>query len=75
MIADSFDDRTLANLEVALERACRFLPAGEDAHENRRSIANALLHHARKGETSLGRLTEIGEAAAKRIGHRVPHAS
>lgn len=75
MIADSFDDRTLANLEVALERACRFLPAAENAHENWRSIANELLRHARKGETSLGRLTEIGEAAAKRMSYREPHAS
>jgi hypothetical protein len=28
MIADSFDSRTLANMEVALERACKILSIG-----------------------------------------------
>jgi hypothetical protein len=29
MIADSFDSRTLANMEVALERACKALASAE----------------------------------------------
>ena len=33
MIADSFDSRTLANMEVALERACKILPTGAEQHE------------------------------------------
>jgi hypothetical protein len=30
MISDSFDSRTLANMEVALERACKALVGGEE---------------------------------------------
>jgi hypothetical protein len=39
MIADNFDSRTRANMDVALERACALLPAGAEQHENRRYIA------------------------------------
>jgi hypothetical protein len=30
MISDSFDERTIANMEVALDRACESLPHGGD---------------------------------------------
>jgi hypothetical protein len=33
MIADSFDSRTLANMEVALDRACRLLHSGAEQHK------------------------------------------
>ena len=39
VITDSFESRTLANMEVALERACRMLPAAGDKHTARRIIA------------------------------------
>ena len=32
MIADTFDRRTIAKMEVALERACLLLPAGSEEH-------------------------------------------
>ena len=34
-IADSFDSRTLANMEVALERACKLLASGSEQHDTR----------------------------------------
>jgi hypothetical protein len=61
MIADSFDSRTLANMEVALERACRILSTGAEEHEFRRHIASKILECAEGGDKGL---TEAGRAAA-----------
>jgi len=67
MIADSFDSRTLANMEVALERACKLLPVGAEQHERRRYIARKLLSCAEHGDTTLGGLTEAGALAASEL--------
>jgi hypothetical protein len=64
MITDSFDSRTLANMEVALERACKLLAAGSDRHDARRYIATKILQCAESGDKTLGSLTEAGRAAA-----------
>jgi hypothetical protein len=63
-IADSFDTRTLANMEVALERACKLLADGGDRHDARRHIATHILQCAENGDKTLGGLTEAGRAAA-----------
>jgi hypothetical protein len=65
MIAESFDSRTLANMEVALERACKILSTGAEEHGARRhtscrrtrilpspSDSRALCGHARHGPWS-----------------------
>jgi hypothetical protein len=67
MIADSFDSRTLATMEVALDRACRLLDTGAEQHNTRRYIASKILACARQGDTSLGGLTEAGRIAASEI--------
>ena len=67
MIADNFDPRTLANMEVALERACEILPAGAEQHDIRRQIASKILECAVAGETTLGGLTEAGLTAATEL--------
>ena len=67
MIADSFDSRTLANMEVALERACKLLADGSDRHDVRRDIATKILHCAKSGDKTLGGLTEAGLAAATEL--------
>ncbi|MET3997096.1 hypothetical protein ABID65_008776 [Bradyrhizobium sp. S3.9.2] len=59
---ESADDRTMANLDVALEEACRSLPHGGD-HEIRREIAQKLLDCAVQGNRTLSRLTEVARAA------------
>lgn len=51
MIFDRFDGRTLANMEVALDRICKGRPEGED-HELRSFIADSLVQ-ARKKEGQL----------------------
>jgi hypothetical protein len=67
MIVDSFDSRTLANMEVALERACAVLVAGSDRHEARRHIATKILQCAESGDKTLGGLTEAGRLAASEL--------
>jgi len=67
MIADSFDSRTLANMEVALERACMLLPVGAEQHDYRRYIAMRLLKCAKGGDTTLIGLTEAGALAASEL--------
>jgi hypothetical protein len=68
MITDAFDRRTIAKMEVALERACLLLPTGGEKHRARRIIAGKIVECANRGETSLSRLTEVGYAAAMQLG-------
>ncbi|HLZ05584.1 MAG TPA: hypothetical protein VKR55_25970 [Bradyrhizobium sp.] len=56
------DDRTKANLDVALEEACRDLPHGGD-HALRKRVALQLLQSARKGNTTLGGLCAVARTA------------
>ena len=67
MIADSFDPRTLANMEVALERACKVLAIGSEEHTARRHIASKILECAEGGDKTLGGLTQAGRAAATEL--------
>jgi hypothetical protein len=67
MITDTFDRRTIAKMEVALERACLLLPACSEEHNARRIIASKIIECANRGETSLSRLTEVGYAAAMQL--------
>ena len=67
MIAESFDRRTMANMEVALERACLLLPTGSEKHWARRIVANKILECANRGDTTLSRLTEAGYTAAMQL--------
>ena len=53
LIAERFDSRTLANMEVALDRACKILPAGSERHEARRHIASRILQCANGGDLTL----------------------
>ena len=67
MIADSFDSRTLANMEVALERACKGLSIGAEGHRVRRRIARKILKCAKRGDITLGGLTAAADAAATQL--------
>lgn len=66
-ITESFDTRTRANMEVALERACAILAAGSDRHDARRHIATKIVQSAESGDRTLGGLTEAGRAAATEL--------
>ena len=67
VIADQFDPRTLANMEVALERACNMLSIGAEEHSVRRYIAAKIVECAEAGDRTLGALTEAGRAAANKL--------
>ena len=67
MITEVFNRRTIANMEVALERACLLLPTGSEKHRVRRIIASKIIECADRGDTTLSRLTEAGYAAAMQL--------
>jgi hypothetical protein len=67
MITDSFDPRTLANMEVALERACKILGVGSEGHQARRHIAGKIIVCAESGDGTLGGLTKAGRVAATEL--------
>jgi hypothetical protein len=67
MIAESFDRRTLANMEVALERACESLGPGSEQHDARRHIAGKILECAASGDRTLGGLTDAARAAVSEL--------
>jgi hypothetical protein len=56
------DERTIANMEVALEKACRQFPNGGD-HERRKYIAQKLRLSAIKGNITLGGLSIVAHSA------------
>src|SRR4051794_22450971 len=68
MISDEFDRRTLANMEVALERMCQRFPDRLAGHEARKKIAAAILKSAAEGKRNLGELTAAARAAAAKLG-------
>jgi hypothetical protein len=67
LIAEIFDSRTLANMDVALERACHAVSGSED-HRVRRRIASKIVECAQRGDITLTGLTAAGRIAASRLG-------
>jgi hypothetical protein len=67
MLAEKFDSRTLANMEVALERAIKLLKQRAEQHEFRRYVASKILERAEHGDKTLAGLTEAGSAAAREL--------
>lgn len=65
MITGHFDRRTMAAMEVALEKACEHWPNG-GTHELRKRVARSIIRCAQTGSTSLCALVEAGESALAR---------
>jgi len=59
-IDGAFDSRTLANMNVALDRVCENAAHGED-HSVRKRVAKQIIKCARNGKTTLGELTAAGQ--------------
>ena len=70
MITEHFNSRTVANMEVALERASRLLKQKSEQHEYRRYIASKILRRAEGGDTTLEGLTYAASAAARELRDR-----
>ena len=66
MIEGSFDARTLAYMNVALDRVCEHTPLGEQ-HDVRERVAQGIIGCAKSGRTTLGALIEAGERALVRM--------
>ena len=62
MIEGTFDSRTLANMNVALERVCERAAHGEQ-HSTRKKVARQIIKCASSGRTTLGELTAAGQRA------------
>ena len=65
MITERFDRRTVAVMEVALDRACERWPNGGE-HVLRKRVAQSIIRCAQTGNTCLGALVEAGERAVVR---------
>ena len=63
MIQGDFDERTQANMEIALERACANLPAGMQGHDARKFVAQRIIGYAKRGDATLTELTAAGKRA------------
>lgn|SRR5215216_6163203 len=65
VLMKTLDERTTANMEVALEQVCRVLLHGGD-HKTRKRIARKLMHSARHGNTTLGDFMAVRANRARR---------
>jgi hypothetical protein len=59
-IDGAFEPRTLANMNVALDRVCEKATDGED-HSVRKRVARQIVKCARSGKITLGELTAAGQ--------------
>jgi hypothetical protein len=62
MIEQTFDSRTLASMNAALDRVCNRAPGGQE-HATRKRVAEHIIKCARSGRTTLPELTEAGQQA------------
>lgn len=60
------DNRTIANMDLALEQTCRIFPHGGD-HELRKHVAEKLKSSARKGNTTLDGLMKVAASAVEEL--------
>lgn len=60
---EEFSKRTIANMEIALERACRFLPKSLDEGKTRKAVAGLIVKCAREKTETLAGMTEAARQA------------
>jgi hypothetical protein len=63
LIEQEFPARTIANMEIALERSCRFLPTRLDEAKTRKAIAGVIVKCAREKTATLAGMTEAARQA------------
>jgi hypothetical protein len=64
MIMDEFSQQTVAQMEIALERACERFPKELSSHEARKQIAARILERAVRTEATIKDLTDAALAAS-----------
>lgn len=60
LIHGTFDSRTLADMNAALDRVCGRIAQGEE-HAVRRRVARQIVLRARRGNATLADLTAAGQ--------------
>jgi|Tabmets5t2r1_1033131.scaffolds.fasta_scaffold791319_1 hypothetical protein len=60
------DDRTIANMDLALDQACRVFPHGGD-HEQRKYVAQKLMLSALNGNITFDKLSAVASAAVEEL--------
>jgi hypothetical protein len=60
------DERTTANMDVALEEVFAGVPHGE-AHESRKHVAKKLIQSAKKGNVTLDGLRAVARDASQQL--------
>jgi hypothetical protein len=60
------DERTTANMDVALEEVFAGVPHGGD-HESRKHVAKRLIQSAKKGNVSLDELRAVARDASRQL--------
>jgi hypothetical protein len=66
MIEGKFDSKTLAKMNVALDRICEQMQHGE-RHSVRKRVARQIIRCAESGETTLADLIAAGERALSEL--------
>lgn len=66
MIVGHFDRRTMASMEMALDKVCECC-AGGGKHNLRKRIAQSIIQCAKTGNNDLAALTEAGERALAQL--------
>ncbi len=66
MIVERFDRRTMAAMELALDKACQCCPGG-GKHNLRKRVAQSIIQCAKHGNDSVDALAEAGERALARL--------
>jgi hypothetical protein len=66
MIEETFDSRTIARMNLALDCVCQTVVGGE-AHSVRKRVARRIIKCARSGKTTVEELMTAGERAVIRF--------
>jgi hypothetical protein len=72
-LKDTFSERTLLEMGLALDKACERLSYTLDHHENRRVIAARIIARVEEGERTFGGMVMAGLTAVDELlGKRYP---
>jgi len=71
LIKEEFGERTIANMDVALERACKLMPEVLMSHAARKYVAEKIVDCAKTHTQTLGGLTEAGRRAVATLAAKI----
>jgi hypothetical protein len=67
LLSEQFNERTICNMDVALERSCRMMPEIFEAHRARKFVAEKIVECAKTQTVTLAGLTEAGRRAVAEL--------